>query len=143
MAFVSNDDQQRVLPFRHALLAGAQSREAIVFVRLTRQEKAELAEVARDMGLSLSAYARGVLLDRPLPPRRHRPAIPEVNRQLYVGLNRIGTNLNQMAERMNREEFPDRKEMFDILELLAQAIGDIKGELIGLAEVQGRHGEGK
>src|SRR5712691_6206313 len=45
-------------------------RAAIVPVRLTEGERDQLAEVARDLGISLSTYMRQVVLSRPLPPRR-------------------------------------------------------------------------
>ena len=45
-------------------------RAAIVPVRLTEGERDHLAEVARDLGISLSTYMRQVVLSRPLPARR-------------------------------------------------------------------------
>jgi hypothetical protein len=47
-------------------------RTAIVPIRLTEAERDQLAEVARDLGISLSTYVRQPVLSRPLPPRRPR-----------------------------------------------------------------------
>ncbi len=45
-------------------------RDAIVPVRLTKGERDQLGEVARDLGICLSTYMRQAVLSRPLPPRR-------------------------------------------------------------------------
>jgi Mobilization protein NikA len=50
--------------------SAGQRRSAIVPVRLTEGDRDQLAEVARDLGVSLSTYMRQVVLARPLPPRR-------------------------------------------------------------------------
>ena len=43
-------------------------RDAIVPVRLTEGERDQLAEVARDLGISISTYIRQAALSRPLQP---------------------------------------------------------------------------
>ena len=45
-------------------------RTAIVRVRFTPAEKDRLREMTQEMGLSLAAYVRRVVLGQPLPPRR-------------------------------------------------------------------------
>lgn len=121
--------------------AHTEARGAIVRVRLTEAEHVALAEVARDMGLSLSSFARRVLLDRPLPPRRPIRAIPEINQHACVELARIGANINQLAEDANAGRFPERKAIVSALELLARAIAEVKTELIGVGEVNEPKGE--
>jgi hypothetical protein len=106
-------------------------RTAIVRVRFTPVEKGRLHEITREMGLSLADYIRRVVLDRPLPSRRAIRPIPEVNQDLYVELRRIGVNLNQLAQRMNRAESPDRREILPVIEMLAGAIADIQMKVIG------------
>jgi hypothetical protein len=64
-------------------------RAAIVPVRLTEGERDQLAEVARDLGISLSTYVRQVVLSRPLPPRRAVRPIADVNRETYHALGRL------------------------------------------------------
>jgi hypothetical protein len=124
-----------------AFAKGREVRGAIVRVCLTEAERGRIVEIAREMGLSLSTYCRRVLLDRPLPPRRAVRPIPEINQQACVELNRIGTNINQLAERANSGQFPERKRIVDALELLARAIADVKTHLIGIGEVVGPAGE--
>jgi hypothetical protein len=64
-------------------IASRPRRAAIVPVRLTEGERDQLAEVAPDLGISLSTYVRQAVLSRPLPPRRAVRPIPEVNRETY------------------------------------------------------------
>jgi hypothetical protein len=116
-------------------------RTAIVRVRLTEEEKGRLDQIAREMGLSLSGYFRRLALDRPLPSRRPIRPIPEVNQDLYVELRRVGVNLNQLAQRMNRAESPDRQEILPVLELLAGAVADITVKVIGAGRDEASPGE--
>jgi hypothetical protein len=106
-------------------------RTAIVPVRFTPLEKARLDEITREMGLSISGYVRLVVLGRPIPTRRAIRPIPEVNQDLYVEMRRIGVNLNEIAQRLNRTESPDRREILSVLELLAGAVADITVKVIG------------
>jgi hypothetical protein len=69
-------------------------RTAIVPVRLTEGERDQLAEVARDLGISLSTYVRQAVLSRPLPPRRAVRPIPEVNRETYHALGRLTADVD-------------------------------------------------
>ena len=126
---------------RHQTIARTEARGAIVRVRLTEAEQVALAEVARDMGLSLSSFSRRVLLDRPLPPRRPLRAIPEINQRTCVELARIGASIDQLAGHANGGIFPERKSIIDALELLARAIAAVKTELIGAGEVSKATGE--
>jgi hypothetical protein len=75
-------------------------RAAIVPVRLTPGERDQLADVARDLGISLSTHVRQVVLSRPLPPRRAVRPIPEVNRETYHALGSLAADINAIARRM-------------------------------------------
>src|SRR5947207_15497845 len=75
-------------------------RAAIVPVRLTEGERDQLAEVARDLGISLSTYLRQVVLSRPLPPRRAVRPIPEVNRETCYALGKLAADIKATARRM-------------------------------------------
>jgi hypothetical protein len=114
--------------------SAVEPRTAIVPVRFTPVERERLNEITREMGLSLSGYIRRLVLDHPLPPRRAIRPIPEVNQDLYVELRRIGVNLNQLAQRMNRAESPDRQEILPVLELLAGAVADVTVKVIGASD---------
>jgi len=89
-------------------------REAIVPVRLTEGERDQLAEVARDLGISISTYVRQAVLSRPLPPRRAVRPIPEVNRETYHALGRLAADVNAMARRMaERRREPGATEVLE------------------------------
>jgi hypothetical protein len=109
------------------------TRAAIVPVRLTRGERDQLAEVARDMGLSLSAYVRQVVLSRPLPPRRAVRPIPEGNREAYASLAHGLANLNQVARRLNERgaDEPKTQELVAVLTLLAREVRELQASVLG------------
>jgi non-ribosomal peptide synthetase component F len=105
-----------------------------VRIWVTPAERDQLAEVARDMALPLSSYLRRMVLDQPLPPPRERlRPIPEVNRETYVTLGRLGSNLNQIARRMNehRGGDGDAAAVLKVLDHLADALVQIRTEVIG------------
>lgn len=68
------------------------ARKAVVPIRYTTEERERLYGAARSVGLSLSEYVRRAALKRPLP----KASAPEVNRDTYRELCRIGNNLNQL-----------------------------------------------
>ena len=107
-------------------------RTAVVPVRLTEGERDQLAEVARDLGISLSTYVRQAVLSRPLPPRRAVRPIPEVNRETYHALGRLAADVNAMARRMaeHRRE-PGAPEVLEALELVTRFLGTVRGEVLG------------
>ena len=73
------------------------SREAVhTHFVFSRKEHDALCEKAKQCGLSKSAYLRRLIIDQPV---RARP--PEAIHELYVEINRIGTNINQVARACN------------------------------------------
>lgn len=62
----------------------------------SRREHETLCKKAKQCGLTKSAYLRRLILNKPV---KARP--PEVIRELYVEINRIGTNVNQIARACN------------------------------------------
>jgi hypothetical protein len=113
-------------------IAACPRRAAIVPVRLTDGERDQLADVARDLGLSVSTYMRQVVLSRPLPSRRAVRPIPEVNRETYHALGRLAGDLNAIARRMteHRRE-PNSREVLEALELVARFVGSVRAEVLG------------
>jgi hypothetical protein len=110
----------------------ANRRTAIVPVRLTEAERDQLADVARDLGISLSTYIRQVTLARPLPPRRAVRSIPEVNRETYHELGKVGADLNLIARRWaERRREAGTAEVLEAVELLTRLLGTVRGELLG------------
>jgi hypothetical protein len=112
--------------------AARQRRAAIVPVRLTRGERDQLAEVARDLGISLSTYIRQAVLSRPLPPRRAVRPIPEVNRETYHALGRVAADVNAIARRMTeRRREPGAPDVLEALELVTRFLGTVRAEVLG------------
>jgi hypothetical protein len=107
-------------------------RGAIVPVRLTAGERDQLAEVTRDLGISVSTYMRQVVLSRPLPPRRAVRPIPEVNRETYHALGRLAADMNAIARRMaERRREPGAAEVLEALEVVARFLGTVRAEVLG------------
>jgi mobilization protein NikA len=107
-------------------------RAAIVPVRLTAGERDQLAEVARDLGISLSTYMRQAVLSRPLPPRRAVRPIPEVNRETYHALGRLAADVNVIARRTaERRREPGAPDVLEALELVTRFLGTVRAEVLG------------
>jgi mobilization protein NikA len=107
-------------------------RAAVVPVRLAESERDQLAEVARDLGLSVSTYMRQVVLSRPLPPRRAVRPIPEVNRETYHALGRLAADVNVIARRMaERRREAGAREVLEALELVTRFLGTVRAEVLG------------
>lgn len=71
-------------------------RDKLVAVRLTPEEHARLSMLRAKSGLTTSALFRKLLMGTKI---RERP--PEAIRDLYVEVNRIGVNINQVARQCN------------------------------------------
>ena len=82
-------------PFSYAASRPSLVRTVFIFgcVDWKKARSSQLADVARDLGLSDSTYMRQVVLSRPLPPRRAARPIPEVNRETYHALGRLAADL--------------------------------------------------
>jgi hypothetical protein len=107
-------------------------RVAIVPVRLTAGERDQLAEVGRDLGISVSTYMRQVVLSRPLPPRRAVRPIPQVNRETYHALGRLVADINGIARRMaERRREAGAAEILEALELVTRFVGTVRAEVLG------------
>ena len=78
------------------------ARSAVVPIRFTVDERDALLKRARESRLSLSEWVRRAVFSRKLPPQ----AAPEVNRETYQELARVGNNLNQLVRAIHRGELP-------------------------------------
>ncbi len=67
-----------------------------ICLRLDETEAKALKEKAKRCGLSKSAYLRRLVMGHPV---KARP--PEALHELYVEINRIGRNINQIARACN------------------------------------------
>jgi len=107
-------------------------RTAIVPVRLTEGERDQLAEIARDLGMSVSTYMRQIVLSRPLPPRRAVRPIPEINRETYHGLGKVGADLAVISRAWSEQRrIPGKAEVLEAVELLIHLLGTTRGQLLG------------
>jgi hypothetical protein len=74
----------------------ARSKDKIIILRVTPQEKENWKSKAKLAGLNLSEYLRRCASRRQISPKT-----PEVNYLLAVQLRQIGNNLNQQVKAMN------------------------------------------
>ena len=72
-------------------------RRSTIGVRVSAAEYAALRTRAEQMGLTPAQFLRHTALTRRLPS----PPVPAVNRDEYVNLGRMATNLNQLVRRAN------------------------------------------
>lgn len=72
-----------------------QKRE-IFSIRLSPTERQTIEAKADSAGIKLGEYIRATALKRKIPP-----SIPEINREIYIQLIRIGNNINQIARVAN------------------------------------------
>ena len=70
-----------------------------VTIRLTDSEYRHLRQEATKSEHTMSALVRARLAGRVIKAKQ--PPIPEINRQAYCQLVRVGNNLNQIAKRLN------------------------------------------
>lgn len=77
-------------------------RSKLLQVRLTPDELAEIEAQAERMELTPASFARSVLLSAPAPRARRRPAVQRQEVARLLGeLGKVGSNLNQLAHRLN------------------------------------------
>ena len=70
--------------------------------RLTPEEYAAVLERAARAGLSLSAFARHCLLGDPGPRAKRRPPVEiQLLGKAVAELNKVGSNINQIAKALN------------------------------------------
>ena len=97
-----NDERQPKADGRKRKASQKRQRQKSVNVGLTEEERRAVEEKAGCAGLSLSAFARHCLLGDPGPRAQRQPPI---NRQLLAQtiaeLNKVGSNINQIAKALN------------------------------------------
>ena len=73
------------------------ARSAVVPIRVSPEERLLLYGAAKRLHVSLSEFVRRAALKLRMPPA----AAPEVNRETYRELCRIGNNVNQLMRAVN------------------------------------------
>jgi hypothetical protein len=84
--------------------SGSQKRQRMHAVKtaLTDVERAEIAQKAQACGLSLSSFSRASMLGTPGPRAQRAPHVNAVElAKATAALNKVGSNLNQMAHVLN------------------------------------------
>lgn len=87
-----------------ANISGSENRQRQKFlnVRVTDAEKAQIDALAAQALMTTPSYVRHQLLDLPPPRARRRPAVEtEQVARVLAQLGKIGSNLNQIAHRLN------------------------------------------
>lgn len=83
---------------------GSEKRKKSILVafRTEEAEKAEIDEAAEAAGLTVGSYCRAIILKKVLTTPRKKPSLDRVLLSQLVGqLGKVGSNLNQMARRLN------------------------------------------
>jgi hypothetical protein len=98
-------------------------------LRLSPTERNLLEEKASAAGLKLSEYLRQAGLKRP-----QRKSLPEINRNTYVELGRIGNNLNQLTKACHTALKKGVGCNIDptVLESLSTQLNQVRLEVIGV-----------
>jgi hypothetical protein len=112
-------------------------RNKLIQFRCDDAEFAQAKRRAQRAGYTVGAFARACILDGP-GPRAQR--LPPTNKaelvKLHAELNKIGSNLNQMARAMNSGAIPPLKSVDSAIEAYSDMRADVRRAL-GLADDQG------
>jgi uncharacterized protein (DUF1778 family) len=103
-----------------------------VELRLSATERALLSDRADAAGVSVSEYARRVILDIPLTFQAVKKADPA----LIVALNRVGVNLNQIARVLNTDQRGERAECLPRLEEALWEVSEALERLMDLEHLE-------
>lgn len=103
-------------------------------LRLSKAERAALEEKAKEAGLKLSAYLREAGLSKTVQKRNN--FIPQINRETYVELGRIGININQLAKAANTSVLKGLECNIntDELDRLSALLQEIRLSVMGISE---------
>ena len=97
----ANDNAQPPL-YKRSGSEKRQRAKGAILVRLLPDERAAVEEKAREVGLSLASFLRACGLGTPGPrARRSVPVNAEALGRATAALNKVGSNLNQIAHVLN------------------------------------------
>lgn len=89
----------------------------------TISEFKSLSEKAETLGISEAEYVRAAALGRELK------SVSKINKEAYFELQKIGSNVNQIAKELNSR---GSVKSFDSLSKLAATISEIRKQLLGV-----------
>ena len=98
-------------------------------VRLSPEELEQIRDDAQLSGVTVGAYVRQVMLDAEIPRQSRRPNV-EVKSLATVlsNLSKIGSNLNQIARKVNSYITFDTKQLeqhLEVLKILQRDVMDV------------------
>jgi Bacterial mobilisation protein (MobC) len=130
-----------VVPLRKRSGSEKRQRGPAVPVRFLPAERAAVDEKARAVGLSLAGFLRACALGTPGPrARRSVPVNAEALGRATAALNKVGSNLNQIAHRLNAAAAPvTTQECFAALAETRAAAAAIR-EIVGRKDRHDRQG---
>jgi hypothetical protein len=109
-------------------------REKQVFLRVNDEEKAMIEARAKRAGLTVAGYLRAVIFgaDTPQPRAARRPTVENETLARILGeLGKSGSNLNQIARRVNQNQGLDAP-------AFAGLVAEIRAAVRALMEALGR-----
>lgn len=92
------------------------NRGEYLHIRVSKEEKDKIANIAKSLGISLSTYARKSLLREPI--------ISKTDIQTVFEIKKIGVNLNQLAKHVNT--LPLDREIIKSLSSIDNYISELK-----------------
>ena len=108
------DDAGDIKPIAGASRSGTETRRRNkrLLVRLDGRELTEIVAGAEAAGLTLASFARKKILSGPArKPSRRAPADAALLAKVLGELNRVGSNLNQIARAINNGDHEAAKEL--------------------------------
>jgi hypothetical protein len=113
--------------------SGSEKRQRrAVSIRLLPDELAAIAERARAAGLSFAGYLRACALGSAGPRARRSPPInAELLAHAVAALNKVGSNLNQIARALNAGQAVGAQESI-------AALADTRSAVLRILEIVGR-----
>lgn len=113
--------------FRIMAKSETRQRKAFIGIRLTDEERTVIEEGAEAMGLSIGAFIRKRAIGEAGERYRKRPPADRAElTRLLAQLGKIGSNLNQMARRMNSGERIGAPHLDRALEAAAGALEAVR-----------------
>lgn len=93
-----------------------ETRNKIIILRLTEEEKEQAVKAAKEVGLTLSSYVRKMILGNKI--------VSKTDVKTLFELNKIGVNLNQLVRHINM--LPVEENIVSSLDEINTFIGELK-----------------
>ena len=107
------------------------NKTAHIEVRVSDNEKSALKEFSKQTGLSVSEFVRRAALGQRIDPVKH---IPAINRCVYLELLRVGTNLNQIAHKLNSGQGSDKERLVNAISQTVKLTKEVRLAILSETE---------